>query len=460
MSAKADTICAIATPPGRGGVGIIRLSGPDSFAIAERLYPPLPPPRQAALRSLVDQEGQVVDEGLILTFQAPHSFTGEDVVEIQAHGSPVTLELILFSLINAGAKMAEPGEFSKRAFLNNRIDLVQAEAIADLIAAETEGAARAAQQSLQGVFSKRIHDLVEDLTRLRVYVEASLDFPDEDVDFLADGQVVSQAKALLSRLETVFDQAKQGKRLNDGALVCLVGYPNAGKSSLLNRLSLSDAAIVTDIPGTTRDVVREHININGIPVTLADTAGLRETEDPVERMGIQRAMEEMEKADLIVWVIDGSEMEQQGIDIRSLGQADMLKALRKDYPALGDATQIIPVVNKVDATDHVGGLHGGVIYVSSLVGSGIDEFQGEIARHLGVGDDTKSLFSARSRHIEALGQAKEALSGGVDDIVQTGSGELLAESLREAAFALGQITGQISADELLGEIFSSFCIGK
>lgn len=441
-------------------MGVIRLSGPDSFKIAQTLYPPLPKPRHAALRALLDASGEVIDEGLVIAFKAPHSFTGEDVVEIQAHGSPVVLGLIMNSLVSAGARPAEPGEFSKRAYLNDRIDLVQAEAIADLIGATTEQAARAAQNSLQGVFSKQIHALAEDLTGLRVYVEASLDFPDEDVDFLADGEVINKAQALHERLSTLMQRAQQGQRLNDGALVCLVGHPNVGKSSLLNALSRTDSAIVTEFAGTTRDVVREHLNLNGMPVTVSDTAGLRETQDPVEALGIQKTNDEMKKADLIVWVMDGVALAKEGLTVSALDQPQLLERLQKDYPGLVDTERLMPVINKADAIGEPAGLRDGVIYLSAKTHEGLGSFIDQMTQRLGLEENSETQFTARARHIHAMTHAQEALARGIEDIRQTSSGELLAECLKEAAQALGDITGQITADELLGHIFSSFCIGK
>lgn len=441
-------------------MGIVRLSGPQSFEIAQQLFPPLPPPRQAALRAILDAQGERIDEGVVLAFEQPHSFTGEDVVEVQAHGSPVVLNLIVESMLACGARVAEPGEFSKRAYLNDRIDLVQAEAVADLIEASTVQAARAATQSLQGVFSAHVNGLVDDLTQLRVYVEASLDFPDEDVDFLADGQVLARAEALFERLDRLIAQAKQGERLTTGAQIALVGEPNAGKSSLLNALAKREAAIVTEIAGTTRDVVTEHLNIGGVAVMVSDTAGLRETEDRIEAIGIERASTAMQKADLIIWVIDG-----QALGDRDLSRAELLvlpavKRLQQDYPALQDWSRVVPVVNKIDLSRHQAGYREGVVWLSAKNGDGMGTLHEVIVEQLGLNDNTESLFSARARHITALNTAKVQLFEGVTEIKHTGSGELLAESLRQAADALGEITGKLTADELLGKIFSSFCIGK
>jgi len=396
----------------------------------------------------------------VLFFPGPNSFTGEDVVEVQAHGSPLVLNLIVESFLALGARLAEPGEFSKRAYLNDRIDLVQAEAIADLIEASTEQAARAAGQSLQGEFSKQIHALVEDLTQLRVYVEASLDFPDEDVDFLADGQVAKKARHLLDRLIVLIDQAKQGERLIGGARIALVGQPNAGKSSLLNALAKREAAIVTDFAGTTRDVVTEHLNIDGVAVAVSDTAGLRETEDPIEAIGMERAALEMDQADIIVWVIDGVALGETNLTRETLLNHPAFDQLQQDYPQLKQHDRVLPVINKADAFAAPTKTHDGVICLSAKTNQGMDALHQAIVERLGLVDIGEGVFSARARHIDALARARALLVQGVDEIDQTGSGELLAESLRSSADALGEITGKISADELLGKIFSSFCIGK
>ena len=441
-------------------MGIVRLSGPESFAIAQRRCPPLPAPRQAALRSILDSQGQVLDQGLVLAFPGPQSFTGEDVVEIHAHGSPVVLNLIMESLVNAGARPAEPGEFSKRAYLNDRIDLVQAEAIADLIDASTEQAARAAGSSLQGAFSEQIHALVSDLTELRVYVEASLDFPDEDVDFLADGQVASRARGLLSKLDDVITKAKQGARLMSGARVALVGEPNAGKSSLLNALAQREAAIVTEVAGTTRDVVTEHLDIDGLAVAVADTAGLRETQDPVESIGIERATQTMAQADLIVWVIDAQGLGDLGLSRQALMAHALFQDLQRDYPDLGDPQRVLPVVNKIDLMGGQPDHSEGVVWLSAKTMAGLDGLHQAISARLGAAELSEGVFSARTRHLDALDRARGFLAEGVAEITATGSGELLAQSLRSSSEALGEITGQITADELLGKIFAGFCIGK
>ncbi len=442
MKRKADTICAIATPPGRGGVGVIRLSGPDSFAIAESLSGSLPAPRSVALRSFRDAAGELIDQGLILCFAGPASFTGEDVVEFQVHGAPVVLQLLLKACVDAGARRADPGEFSQRAFLNDRMDLAQAEAVADLIAAGTEKAARAATRSLEGEFSRQVNALAEALIELRVWIEAALDFPDEDVDFLADGQVLSRVNDLLKRLEVLLARADAGRILNDGIRVAIIGPPNAGKSSLLNALSRRDAAIVTPTPGTTRDVLRETISIAGLSVTLADTAGLRETRDHIEAEGVRRAEREMQAADLIFWVVDSTSDQAQPL------------------PGLPSSVPMLRIHNKIDLSGLPARSEGREVWLSAASGAGLNLLEALVAAEMGLSESDGGDFSARQRHVDQLELALACVRRGRDELAASGSGELLAEELRQAATALGEITGQMSADELLGRIFSSFCIGK
>ncbi|TVQ34618.1 MAG: tRNA uridine-5-carboxymethylaminomethyl(34) synthesis GTPase MnmE, partial [Wenzhouxiangella sp.] len=427
---------------GRGGVGVIRVSGSDSFTLVGQLARKLPEPGRFALRGLHDADAGLIDSGLILCFAAPASFTGEDVVEIQTHGSPVVQELILRRLVSLGARRARPGEFSERAFLNDRLDLAQAEAIADLIAASSEQAARAATRSLEGKFSDEVTTLAEDLTALRVWVEAALDFPDEDVDFLADGEVLNRAHSLEVRLLDLAGRAEAGRVLTDGLRVAIVGKPNAGKSSLLNALTRRDSAIVTDIPGTTRDVLRETVSIAGLPVTLADTAGLRDTVDSVEKEGVRRAEREMRQADLLFWVVDVRDQASQPPP-----------GLREDIPRLA-------IYNKIDLVNQSARIDGDRVYVSVLRGEGLELLEQAVLERVGLGQPGEGEFSARQRHVEALQAAIAHLQAGIADLHDSQSGELLAEALRQAADCLGEITGKISADELLGRIFSSFCIGK
>jgi len=442
LTAKADTICAIATPPGRGGVGVIRVSGADSFALATTLCGSLPPPRKAGLRTLRDLDAAPIDTGLVIAFAGPASFTGEDVVEIQPHGSPVVLEMIMRALVEAGARRARPGEFSERAFLNDRLDLAQAEAIADLIAAGSEQAARAATRSLEGLFSDQTNALALALTELRVWVEAALDFPDEDVDFLADGQVAKRADELQDQLESLLSRARSGRLLNDGIRIAIVGKPNAGKSSLLNALTRRDSAIVTELPGTTRDVLRESVSIAGIPVTLADTAGLREATDAIEIEGVRRAEREMQSADLLFWVVEASEPEP------------------RLPPGLPENLPRIRITNKIDLTGEAPSLLADQVRLSAKTGAGLELLEKRVLETLGVSEHGEGEFSARARHVEALERSRDHVRRGIAEIRATGSGELLAEELKSAADQLGEITGKLTSDELLGRIFSSFCIGK
>jgi len=455
MQTDTDTIAAIATAPGRGGIGIVRLSGAKAFAIAatisgipvERLQP-----RFAQYATFRDGNGEAIDEGLVLPFRAPASFTGEDVVELHGHGGPVVMDLLLAACLALGARMARPGEFSERAFLNDKLDLAQAEAIADLIDARSAAAARGAVRSLQGVFSDCISALVDALIHLRTYVEASIDFPEEEVDFLADGQVAAMLSVLENDLDELLRQTRTATLLREGIAVVIAGRPNAGKSSLLNALVGREAAIVTPIAGTTRDLLREQVAIDGIPLNLIDTAGLRESADPVEQEGIRRAWAEVRNADIVLLLVDGTA--QAGMD------ADVLWP--EFVAALAPQQVVIVVRNKSDLSGEPAGEIAGTaaVAISAKSGAGIDALRAAIRQQAGAGDTGESPFVARRRHLDALQRARAALASGRRQLEQARAGELLAEDLRIAQQALGEITGEFSADDLLGSIFSSFCIGK
>lgn len=445
----ADTIAAIATPPGRGGVGIVRISGEGAGAIARAVLGRLPPPREAYYGAFLDSQQQPIDWGIALYFRAPASFTGEDVLELQGHGGPVVLDLMLCRVIGLGARLAAPGEFSHRAFMNDKLDLAQAEAIADLIESQTRAAARSAVRSLSGRFSQLINALVSDITRLRVYVEAAIDFPEEEIDFLADSRVETELIGLIDRVLELSRKAHTGRLLRDGMMLVIAGLPNAGKSSLMNALTGQDSAIVTPTPGTTRDVLREQIDIDGLPVHIVDTAGLREANDDVEREGVRRARLEITRADHALWVFDAYQ------DPDALGLADA------DLP---DALAVTRVRNKADLVDAPIGRHEhkGMpeISLSAKTGAGLDVLRDYLKGLVAYDGAGEGDFSARRRHLDAIARARSALLAGQDALAKGRSGELLAEDLRQAQLALSEITGEFSADDLLGEIFSSFCIGK
>jgi tRNA modification GTPase len=449
-----DTIAALATPPGRGGVGIIRVSGSKVTAIAEVITNSTLKPRYAHYGPFIEQKNKTpIDHGIALFFQGPHSFTGEDIVEFQAHGGPFLLDLLLKEIIKLGARMARPGEFSERAFLNNKIDLAQAEAIADLIDSASEQAARSAMRSLEGEFSRKIHSLVDAITQLRIYVEAAIDFPEEEIDFLADGKVSTALNALIQQLNTILSQAKQGALLQEGMTVVIAGKPNAGKSSLLNALSGKDSAIVTEIEGTTRDVLREHIQIDGMPLHIIDTAGLRESPDLIEQEGIRRAWAEIEKADRILLVVDSSVTGETNPAKLWPGFADKLPSMHN----------ITIIQNKSDLSGLNEGIIDGdptVIPLSAKNNAGIDLLRQHLKQAMGYQGAVEGGFMARRRHIDALNRANSCLLTGKHQLESQGAGELLAEDLRQAQQSLSEITGEFTPDDLLGEIFSSFCIGK
>ena len=446
-STETDTICAIATPPGVGGVGIIRVSGPLSIAIAEQVLDGSLQERRARFSRFKDDKGRTIDSGIALLFKAPASFTGEDVLELQGHGGPQILQMLMSRVMTLGARPARPGEFSERAFLNNKLDLVQAEAIADLIESATQASARAAQRSLEGVFSEQVNQLQQELIDLRVFVEAALDFPDEEIDFLADSDVLEKLAAADDRLQTLEDKAHQGQLLRDGINIAIAGLPNAGKSSLLNALAGRESAIVTDIPGTTRDVLREYISLDGLPVHVADTAGIRESADLVEAEGVRRARATMLTADLVLLVIDPTESPGPQL------------ALREEVP---QNIPCIEVHNKIDLTDtqSKSDEESNKAWVSAKTGQGLGNLIHLIKNTVGATENYEGVFSARTRHLDALKRTQNHVRTGRQQLEQFNAPETLAEELRLAQKSLGEITGEYLPDDLLGAIFSSFCIGK
>jgi tRNA modification GTPase len=450
MSPVSDTIAAISTAPGRGGIGIVRLSGSGCTSIAQALIGELPPARHAALRSFLDADGEPLDEGLALYFPAPNSLTGEDVLELHAHGGPVVLDLLLRRALDLGARLAEPGEFTQRAFLNGKLDLAQAEAVADLIESGSAQAARAALRSLQGEFSAHVHELTEALLQLRMWVEAAIDFPEEEIDFLADRALGERMDDIRRRFTELGEAARQGALLRDGITLVIAGRPNAGKSSLLNRLAGYDAAIVTAIPGTTRDVLRERIEIDGLPLHILDTAGLRESRDEVEAEGIRRAHVEIERADRVLFVVDASD-------------SAAVEAIDTDLAALPTSAPRTVVMNKVDRVGVEARADTGdrdIVWLSAADGSGLDLLRAHLKDCVGFHPAGTGALSARARHLDALRRARAHVEEAHRLLVERHAGELVAQELTDAQRALGEITGEISSDDLLGRIFGSFCIGK
>lgn len=457
---NSDTITAIATPSGRGGVGIVRISGPDAKKIANQIIHhstntevehAVLRPRTAHFTPFYHIDGNVIDEGIILFFENPHSFTGEDVIELQSHGSPVVLDQLVKTAIHHGARLARPGEFSLRAFLNKKIDLSQAEAIADLIAANSELAARSAIRSLQGEFSKKIAVLQSRLTELRIQIEAMIDFPEEEIDFLSDPRVNDLLQKTIDDVAMVKKQAAQGVLLQSGLNVVIVGKPNAGKSSLLNYLSGRESAIVTDIPGTTRDILRESIHIDGMPLHIVDTAGLRETDDVIEQEGVRRAYAQMEQADLILLLVDASESGTQAtlaaIEARAQSTAKYV-IIQNKIDLINEQPAIIEHENHFE------------IKLSIKKNIGMNLLLDTIKKIAGFQSSEGDGFMARRRHVDAIERAHAFLLHGQHQLQVNRAGELLAEDLRQAQHALSEITGEFSSDDLLGKIFSSFCIGK
>ncbi len=441
-----DTIAAIATPPGNGGVGIIRISGNKAKEIAQQLINKDLQTRHAHYAHFYDADKSIIDSGLALLFSNPASFTGEDTVEIQGHGGAVIMDMLLKRILSLGGRIAKPGEFSERAFLNGKLDLAQAEAIADLITSSTEKSARSAQQSMQGVFSSLVNELVDELTELRIYVEAAIDFVDEEIDFLGDGVVEKRIIRLLDTLKNILATAQQGRLLRDGMTVVLAGKPNAGKSSLLNALAGHEAAIVTEIAGTTRDVLKERIQIDGMPLHIIDTAGLHDSDNAVEQEGIRRAHEEIQKADKILLLIDVNDPEPD--------------SLLKTLPEHISITRIYNKIDLLALTPTIEEQQSGTkIYLSIKKGLGMDLLTQHLKQSVGFDGAADNVFIARRRHIEALTKGQEFVQNALKQL-QNQASELVAEDLRQAQNHLAEITGEFTSDDLLGKIFSSFCIGK
>ena len=448
----ADTIAAIATAPGRGGVGIVRVSGERAPAISQGVIGRIPPPRQATLATFVDASGAAIDSGLALHFPAPGSYTGEHVVELQGHGSPAALRALLARVVELGARVAEPGEFTRRAFLNGKLDLVEAEAVADLIEAATATAARAAARSLTGEFSARIHAVVDEVTELRMILEASLDFPEEDVGFVRAADFERRLGVVLQTLDGLLRAARTGARLRDGLVVVLAGPPNVGKSSLLNALVRHEAAIVTDIPGTTRDTVERPLDLAGVPVTLVDTAGLRATDDRVEQLGIARTREALARADLALVLVDARDRE--GV----VADTHVDAAIPAGIPRIvvHNKTDLAQLPARAEVREHA--TH---VWISALHGNGVPELERAILAVADVDVAGEDTFIARERHVVALREAAQRARGALEHVVHPAAAlELVAEELRECQAALASITGEFTADDLLGVIFSRFCIGK
>ena len=448
---RTDTIVAAATPPGRGGVGIVRISGPKTPELAAVLVGELPAPRRATFAPFLDARHDPIDAGLALFFPAPHSYTGEHVLELHGHGGPLVMEALIGRALELGARRAQPGEFTQRAFLNDKLDLAQAEAIADMIDAGSRAAVRAAMRSLQGEFSAMVRGLTEAVIELRTYVEAAIDFPEEEIDFLADRELAERFEAVRDHFAGVLASARQGQLLREGMVVVIAGRPNAGKSSLLNRLAGYDAAIVTPVPGTTRDVVRERIHLDGMPLHVLDTAGLRQGGDVVEEEGIRRAQAEMQRADRVLFVIDVVE-DPQGT------------AVREERARLPADVPLTLVFNKCDlaaglpVADEVGGPPR--FMISALTGAGLPELRAHLKACMGFQSVDGGAISARRRHLEALSLARQHTEEASRLLTERRAGELVAEELRAAQQALNQITGEFTSEDLLGRIFAGFCIGK
>jgi tRNA modification GTPase len=453
-----DTIAAIATPPGKGAIGIIRVSGPLVSRVAEALLGHVPAPRSAQLANFRAADGTALDQGLALYFPAPASYTGEDMLELHGHGGPVVLDAVMRRALQLGCRSARPGEFSERAYLNGKLDIAQAEAVADLIDAATGAAARAAVRSLQGAFSARVRELQEQLTELRAYLEAAIDFPDEEVEFLAAGAIAARLERLFAAFDSLQSAARHGALLREGLTVVIAGKPNAGKSSLMNLLAGTDVSIVAELPGTTRDVLRERVQLDGIPLHLIDTAGLRASPDPVEAEGIRRAEREMRQADRLLYIVDATTL---GADVLAGRSA---AGLERELLLLPAGIPLTIVFNKIDLlgvasfTDATA--QPARVALSARTGEGIDALRSHLKAVAGIAEGGEGAISARRRHLDALERARAQVQNAANSLTDRRAAELCAEDLRLAQQALGEITGEFSSDDLLGKIFGSFCIGK
>ncbi|HVN41720.1 MAG TPA: tRNA uridine-5-carboxymethylaminomethyl(34) synthesis GTPase MnmE [Steroidobacteraceae bacterium] len=445
-----DTIAAIATAAGRGGIGIVRVSGPACRDVAVAVLGRVPAPRVAELHTFRDESGQAIDAGLALFFPAPHSYTGEDVLELQGHGGAVVLDLLLRRTLSAGARAAGPGEFTQRAFLNEKLDLAQAEAISDLIESGSAQAARSALRSLLGEFSTQVHELSERVLEARMWVEAAIDFPEEEIDFLGDRALGERLEHIRGRFTELAEAAHQGSLLRDGLTLVIAGRPNAGKSSLLNRLAGYEAAIVTEVPGTTRDVLRERIEIDGLPLHVLDTAGLREASDAVEAEGVRRARHEISRADRVLYIVDSSD-------------ASALGAIEADLATLPVGVPRTLVFNKIDRSGTRARVEEGEparVYLCAATGEGLAGLRAHLLRCVGFHPIAGGALSARTRHLEAMRRAREHVDAADRLLRERRAGELVAQELRDAQRDLGEITGEVTSEELLGRIFGSFCVGK
>ena len=453
-----DTIAAIATPSGTGGIGIVRLSGPVAHSIGAKITGVNLSPRHARFVSFKDTNKETIDTGIAIYFEGPASFTGEDIVELQAHGGSVVLDLLLNEALSAGARMARPGEFSERAFINDKIDLAQAEAIADIIESHSEAALRSTMRTFRGMFSKRVNDLANDITKLRMYVEAAIDFPEEEIDFVTDGVISESLEKLLSSTQDLLQESKSGAVLTRGLNTIILGKPNAGKSSLLNALAADDIAIVTDQPGTTRDLVRQQIQLGGIMLNVIDTAGLRQSNDRIEQEGIKKIRSIAESADVVLYLRDAS---SEGVHFCKKSLDELIQAHNL---SINSASLLIVINNKIDLVAKDASIvfedKTPNIFLSAKEGQGINLIAKVIKDHYKLSNTSENSFSARRRHIKQIEISLASLEKGKQQLEQQQAGELLAEDLRQAQDSLGEITGKVSSDDLLGEIFSSFCIGK